>query len=223
MAEATRYLQIPHRTLHNWLSGVPYLTKGGRCRSEPVVDIADPQQHLLSFLNMVELHVLDAIRNVNGLDLRKIRRALTYLQEELGVAHPLADQQMETDGCTLFVERLDQLIDVAREGQTAMHQMLGMRLKRIERDPRGIAIKLFLFTRRKPQDVAEAERAPQVVALDPAVAFGRPVIVGSRIPTAEVASRYKAGDSIGQLAQDYGRRQEEIEEAIRCELHLDAA
>jgi len=37
-----------------------------------------------------------------------------------------------SDGSGFFVERLGQLIDVAREGQTAMHQMLGMRL---EADP----------------------------------------------------------------------------------------
>lgn len=47
--------------------------------------------------------------------------------------------------------------------------------------------------------------------------------VGSGIPTAVIAERYKAGESIQDLAADYGRAPEEIEEAIRCELRLAEA
>ena len=53
------------------------------------------------------------------------------------------------------------------------------------------------------------------------VAFGRPVLAGSRIPTVEVAERFKAGKPFEALAADYGRPVADIEEAIRCE--LDAA
>ena len=43
------------------------------------------------------------------------------------------------------------------------------------------------------------------------------------IATAVIAERYKAGESVDQLAEDYGRNRLEIEEAIRCELPLEAA
>lgn len=33
-----------------------------------------------------------------------------------------------------------------------------------------------------------------------------------------IARRYKAGETVGKLADDYGCRREEIEEAIRAEL-----
>ena len=52
----------------------------------------------MSFVNMLEMHVLDAIRQVHCLDMRVVRRALDYLRRELGVEHPLVDEQMETDG-----------------------------------------------------------------------------------------------------------------------------
>ena len=39
----------------------------------------------------------------------------------------------------------------------------------------------------------------------------------------EIAERFKAGDSFELLAVEYGRPIAEIEEAIRCELALDAA
>jgi Protein of unknown function (DUF433) len=34
------------------------------------------------------------------------------------------------------------------------------------------------------------------------VAFGRPVILGSRVPTADIADRFKAGESPADLAYD---------------------
>ena len=55
-------------------------------------------------------------------------------------------------------------------------------------------------------------------------------IVETGIPTEEVAERFRAGDTVQQLADEYGRRSQadeygrrsqEIEEAIRCELTLD--
>jgi len=50
---------------------------------------------------------------------------------------------------------------------------------------------------------------------------GRPVIVGAGLSTQIIAERYKAGESVHDLAKDYERDDFEIEEAIRCE--LDAA
>ena len=46
---------------------------------------------------------------------------------------------------------------------------------------------------------------------------------GSGIPTTIIAERYKAGESVDELADDYGRKRLEIEEAIRCELDERAA
>jgi len=46
------------------------------------------------------------------------------------------------------------------------------------------------------------------------------VLTGTGIPTLVIADRYEAGDLIVELARDYGRPEEEIEEAIRCELPL---
>ena len=61
------------------------------------------------------------------------------------------------------------------------------------------------------------------MVIDPHISYGRPVLVGTGIPTAVVAERYKAGESIDELAEDYGRSRKEIEEANRCELCLEAA
>ena len=58
---------------------------------------------------------------------------------------------------------------------------------------------------------------------DPRVSFGRPVLRGQGVPTAVLADRFKGGDTLQELAGDYGVSTEEIEEAIRCEFDRRAA
>jgi len=54
--------------------------------------------------------------------------------------------------------------------------------------------------------------------MDPRVELGRPVLKVSAVPTAVIADRYKAGESIADLAEDYGEEPLNIAEAVRCEL-----
>jgi uncharacterized protein (DUF433 family) len=68
-----------------------------------------------------------------------------------------------------------------------------------------------------------AKAAPTTVAMDPRIAFGRPVLVGTSVPTAVLADRFKAGDTLRDLADDYDTSPETIEEAIRCEFDQRAA
>ena len=165
----------------------------------------------LSFVNMLELHVLGAIRRDHLVHMRQIRRALEFLQRQFDSEHPLVEQAMQTDGKHLFVEKFGQLINASQEGQGAMAEILEAHLRRIERDEQGLAIRLYPFTRRGTD-------SPRIISIDPLVAYGRPVIAGSRIATADVADRFKAGESPRDLAKDYDRTPAEIWEAIRCEL-----
>ena len=211
MAEAAHYLRIPGNTIRSWVHGRCYETRGGFRRATPLVQPADPHSRTLSFVNVLELHVLGAIRRQHHVDMKRVRTALEFLQRKFGSRHPLVDEVMDTDGRSLFVTKYGALINASQEGQGAMAEILDAHLKRIERDETGLAIRLFPFTRRGID-------GPRIVSIDPLVAFGRPVLIGSRITTADVADRFKAGESAADLAHDYGREQTEIEEAIRCEL-----
>ncbi len=217
VTEASHYLLIPRATLRSWAVGRYYQTEAGRRFFKPIVDLPDTDHRLLSFVNLVEVHVLDALRRIHEIPLAKVRTALNYIKAEFGSEHPLAEHRFETDGLDLFIEKYGQLINVSREGQLAIKKLLQAHLKRVEHDPAGHAVRLFPFTRKR--DAQE----PRVVVIDPQISFGRPVLVGTGIPTAVIAERYKAGESIDELAGDYGRGRGEIEEAIRCELWLEAA
>jgi uncharacterized protein (DUF433 family) len=58
----------------------------------------------------------------------------------------------------------------------------------------------------------------KAILIDPETSFGKPVLVGTGVPTSSVADRYKAGESVEELAADYDLKCDEIEGAIRCEL-----
>ncbi len=218
VSEAAHYLRIPRTTVRDWVTGRYYRSITGRRFSKPIVPLADPKAKLLSFMNLVEIHVLDAIRREHNITLEKVRKAVIYLSRQLPSKHPLADREFETDGIDLFIQKFGQLINISQAGQLAMKEVLRSHLRRIERDVAGIPVKLYPFTRKR-----DSEDEPKAVVIDPRVSFGRPVLAGTGIPTAVVAERYKAGESVDALAEDYGRQRFEIEEAIRCELTLEAA
>lgn len=208
LSEAAAYLCIPRSTVSTWVRGQ------GRCKT--VIALPDPHRPRLSFLNLVELHVLSAIRK-HGHPMPNVRRALAYLEKQLGVKRPLCTQQFYSDGVGLFIEHLGTLIDTSRGGQTAIREAVQAYLTRIEYGQDGIASRLYPFTRRGATD------DPRSVMFDPAISFGRLVIADTGIPTEEVADRYRAGETTEELATDFRVSREKIDEAIRCELHRTKA
>ena len=216
VTEAAHYLRIPLATLRSWVRGRYYPTEEGRKFFAPVIDLPEPSLQSLSFVNLVEAHILDAIRRQHNIPLPKVRIALDYVKKYFGLAHPLADQKFQSDGVSLIVSRFDQLIAVSDAGQLAMKAMLDAHLRRVGWDLAGIAIQLYPFTRKRQAD------EPKIIVIDPTIAFGRPSIMGTGIATAIVAERYKAGESVDELADDYGCERRNIEEAVRCELALAA-
>ena len=211
--EAAHYLNLPPSTLSSWFSGKSYQHGGEIRRFKPVIRLDGKPGEGLSFLNLVEAHVLTAIRRRHGIPLQQVRKALDFVRRKLGVKRPLADARFETDGVDLFVRELEKLVNVSQEGQLEIEPVIRSFLKRIKRDPSGVPIKLYPFTRK-----AATADEPEPVEIDPRVAFGRPVLVGRGVPTAVLADRFKAGDSLVDLAQDYDTSPQTIEEAIRCEL-----
>jgi uncharacterized protein (DUF433 family) len=216
-AEAAHYLNLPRSTLRSWCIGYDYEVHGKTRRFQSLIRLDGEPREGLSFLNLVEAHVLTAIRRVHYIPLQCVREALTYVRKELHVERPLIDVSFQTNGVGLFVKVLSGVVDVTERGQLEMMSAgFEENLKRIRRDMDHVPTKLFPFTRTTGED-------SMVVEMDPTIAFGRPVIRGSATPTAVLADRFKAGDSIEILAADLDIPSDLIQDAIRCELMRDAA
>lgn len=205
--DAAQWLRVPLSTTRAWLLG----QRG----FHSIVEIADRRSKALSFRNLVELHVLASIRREHAVPMQRVRHAVEYMRERLGVANPLSSVELLTDGSDLLIEAYEQIVNVTRGGQMELREIVRAYLDRVEHDARG-PLRLYPFSRK------QVFEDPRWIAIDPRVQFGRPCLIGTGIPTAEIADRYKAGESLESLARDYGQPEPQIEEAIRYELPLAA-
>lgn len=210
IAEVARFVRIPVPTLRCWITDCSCDPPAGRRRVEPLIVAAGREG--LSFVNLIEAHVLTAIRRQHAIQMPKIRSALHWLRRDMGSKHPLAEERFETDGIDIFVRR-GIILNASRRGQVAMNDVVNIYLRRIEHDDAGRARVLFPFTR----STAEIEQ-PKEIVIDPLVTFGRPVIFGTRVDTATVLERFEAGESTQEIADDLGLSVQQINEAVRCEV-----
>ena len=208
LGDVAVYLRLPRSTLVAWCSPAG--------RRTPVIIAATPAGGArLSFLNLVEAHVLDALRREYRLRVSRIRLAVEYLRQHEGLSHPLAQRGLLTDRRDVFVQAVrsatgPELVNASRFGQGAMPDLLEAHLHRVEWNAAGLAARLYPF----PGD-DRADTTPRILAIDPAIAFGRPMVASRGIPVAPVASRFNAGEDLTAIAEDYGISYPEAVEAVR--------
>jgi uncharacterized protein (DUF433 family) len=118
----------------------------------------------------------------------------------------------------LFVEHAGELLNVSEQGQQALRDDFAQALARIEFGRHGGPVLLFPFTR----NATRGDEQPRSVVVDPARSFGRPVLAGIYVRTQVIEERFRAGDTIAEMAEDYGVPAATIEEALRFE-HRSAA
>ena len=208
LTEAARYLHIPAATLRSWLVGRTYPRQDGLSSFEPLIKATGTGTLRLSFVNLVEAHVLRALRTQHGIPISHVRQALDYAERELGIQRLLLSKELLTSAGELFLEHYGQLINLSRSGQLAIKKVLEAHLRRVERDDRSIPIRLYPFLS------TEAEDGRRPVVIDPQVSFGRPMLAGAGVTTAAIAQRIDAGESVADLALDYGITPEQVEEAV---------
>lgn len=152
----------------------------GRRGHPPVI----PAKDHLSFLNLVEIHMLGVFRRFHRVPLQKLRRVIAALARRFPhEAHPLATRRFWTDGKSVFTEQLGQLVSLSEPGQLALPQVVECYARRVKWEG-SVPRRLFPFTTRPTFETLEDP--PRNVVIDPAVTFGRPVVAGTRITTAVV-------------------------------------
>src|SRR4051812_32834999 len=159
--EAAHYAGLPLATLRSWVLGRTYPTDQGHRFFEPIIMRPDPSKPMLSFYNLVECHILAAIRRQHQIALNTVRRALDFVSAEFQTEHPLVHYAFYTDGVDLFIDYFGQLIQASRQGQMAMRDVLRAHLRRVEHDQRGMALRLYPFTRSSDQE------EPRLIVIDP--------------------------------------------------------
>lgn len=180
----------------------------GRHHVRPVVTDRE-QQKPLSYLQLIEVAFVATFRAL-GVSLAKIRDARDYIAQTFESEYPFAEYRLMTEGFNVLMllqqvvpdAEADRLILTNRAGRTGWRPMIGSRFAEFDYE-NGIAIKWHLGGR------------DSVVTIDPRLLFGAPSIGG--IPTRAIRGRWRAQESIKDIAADFGIEPKQVIDAPRFE------
>jgi uncharacterized protein (DUF433 family) len=210
LGEAARYLRLPPATLRAWTLGRPYPTSTGERRFTPLIRPATAQPVTLSFLNLIEAHVLRALRTDHAVSLKAVRQAVDFAEHKLGIDRLLLRPELRSEAGQLFLHRYGQLINLSASGQLAMRQLLDAHLARVTWDKDRFPVRLHPF-------LLSGAATAMSIAIDPGISFGRPIVAGRAISTAAIAARIDAGEQPSDVAADYGLTTTDVEQAVLYE------
>ncbi len=225
LGEAARLLGVEPDRVRRWVAGYTFLLHsrdlGKRRRVQtpvlgtdlPVID----RTRALSFVELMELRVVKAFLE-RGVPLQRIRTAAFLARENFGVQHPFASRKVYTAGKTIFAELAadisgNSVVELTKNRflQIQSGELLASCLDEIEfNESTSMAHRWWPLSRDFP------------VVLDPAIAFGAPIIAETAVRTSVVAGMAR-GDSVEVAATSYGLTQAAVSAAVKFEELLAAA
>jgi uncharacterized protein (DUF433 family) len=221
-AEAARLLKVTPSRLRRWVQGYTYWYASHGKRREgsqpPVVQPDLPTIRgtiALSFIELMELRVVRALVG-RGLSLQHVRRAANLASSDFGTTHPFAVRRVFTDGRSIFATLaadLPDLVELSRRGikQIIAGGVLEPLLDEIDFDSdSALAGRWWPLGKQEP------------IVLDPRVAFGAPVVAGTRLRTITIAGMAHKANA-DAIARIYGIESKAVHAALKFEKALLAA
>jgi uncharacterized protein (DUF433 family) len=204
LRETAGYLAVPKSTIHDWAR------PAGAKPSLITVFPRRGAQATVPFIGFAEAYVLSAFRRA-GVPLQRIRPAVDALSRAIGLEHALASKRLYTDGAEVLYDYAakredDELLElvVVRTGQHQFSEIVRDYLQRVTYGGDGWASRVRLPTYQRAE-----------VVVDPRIAFGLPLVVHGGARVEDLVDRFVAGDSVTDIADDFGVPPEEVEDVIR--------
>lgn len=200
IGEAARYAKISPQTVAAWHK------EGARAK---VTLSAKEQGAALSYMQLIEVAVVAAFRKAK-IQLPRIRAAREYIRKTLKEEYPFCVYKFKTDGKGLWVD-YEQIegeqgkgkhLRADQGGQLAWDEIIGPVLKEFEYED-NIAVRWHVAGQKSP------------IIIDPRISFGAPIVKGT--PTWVIKGRWAAGESIADIADDFGLRKTEVKDALAFE------
>lgn len=199
-AEVARLLGMSPATVRRWLASSPSIP------GERAVVVRDGVHGgaLASFLDLVELSIADELVRRFGLRTALLRASLREASRRLGLHHPLARRQFLVEGRRLHLPMTDgTILELGSGGQLGLNEVIRTLARAVEFDPDGLARKWWPLGEGGPISVA------------PDVAFGAPVVEGSRLEVATLVDLCEAeGGDIERVAWLYELSPEVVRQAV---------
>ncbi len=213
--EATRLTGIKSGELRCWLRGYQF-ARGEEKRSMPPLwktELVDSELDGLSFHDLLEARFVKAFHG-HGVSLQTIRIIARHARELFNSPYPFTCKRFQTDGKTIFAESLRE------SGDT---ELLDLRGKQIVFEK---IIRPFLYEGIEfGLDKCALRWFPtksKKVVLDPAIAFGKPIITGTGIRTDILYEAYLAESGDKQrVARQFEVPVQAVNAAIRFEERIE--
>jgi uncharacterized protein (DUF433 family) len=206
-AESDYLARVSRGTSRRWLSGYTYQVNGAAVQRPPITPGLDTggEEPGVSFLDLIDVVAIGRLKAA-GFSLPLIRRIVQNCQEMLRAHRPLATLRFKAGGREIFVHLGDTLLEVGRKkGLQAWTTVLGPFLEDLEY-LEDVVSRWWPLGRGLP------------VVVDPDYGHGLPVIENSGVRTEIILERFKAGALPGEIAEDFGVTQTEVDRALQFEL-----
>jgi len=163
----------------------------------------------LSYMQAVEVAFVATYRSL-GVSLQRIRKARDYFAQRFEAEYPFAELRLKTDGHHVLMDflevepdyEIERLIVGDAHGQLAWQPLVADRFAEFDYE-HGLALRWHVAGR------------DSRILIDPRISFGAPTV--RAIPTWVLKGRNLAGESIEEIALDFGLEIEEVKEALDFE------
>jgi uncharacterized protein (DUF433 family) len=213
--EAAHIVRLPSATVRAWATEPTSRTEvPSKRRATSLILLPNSSEGQLSFINLIEAHILKAVRQSLGAQAPKLKAAIAALRKDFAMPHPLAALDLYGEGAGVLA-KLAMHLSASDDAQRELQKIASVYLARIEwEEHRPVGLYPFLS---EPRIDGAVVKHPKLVSVNPFVSFGRPTVVGTNIHTEAIADLFFAGESVEELAKDYELDKSFIEAAVRFE------
>ncbi|MGH7560680.1 MAG: DUF433 domain-containing protein [Gemmatimonadales bacterium] len=210
--DAGRATGVPATTVAAWFRGQAWHKGKSAGFFKPVLQRPDFKDPRLSYNNLLEVHILRALRTTHEVRLEKVREAILTAEQKYNVPRLLLSNQLHAGGGELFLSTYSELVHITIGNQTVMRDLFVQYLKRITVEEAETDLLSFYPFPKNP-----ALGTQKLILVSPHVAFGAAVISRLGVTTATIASRADAGEERASIVEDYGLQEDEFDEAVLYE------
>jgi uncharacterized protein (DUF433 family) len=216
--EAAHIIAVAPQTFRNWAVG--YARKrldGSHVVSAPIVttlEPAHPQGVSVPFVGLAEAYIVAAFTKA-GLPMQRIRPAVLWLQDHIGLPQALASQRLQTDGAEVLwdfgrhsgdpadQDMVEDLV-VVRSGQQVFRPVVRDYLTRVT------------YENGWTRSIQLPQYGSVDVLVDPWLNGGQPTVADRGIRVLDIVNRLKAQEPPGDVADDYQLTLREVEQIRRA-------
>lgn len=218
LREAQRLTGVPVRRIRRWTTGYQYSKTGVRRQSPRVIETDLPEifgAAAIDFADLLEVRFLNAFLEY-GVSWRTIRIASGRAKELLDTDHPFSHRSFSTDGHTILTRIARSgsepfLLDIISD-QYELDRIVGSFLRS----------EIDFGDTNQPQRWYPLGNSRKSIVIDPARAFGQPILSRAGIPTATIARAAQSEGDASVVAQIYRLELSDVADALEYERSLVA-